>query len=164
MVAYRKEIWATHMTFQLVPPDDYCCNLAEKAIQTWKDHFIGVMSGTTATLPVHLWCQGIPQAKRQLLLLRKSHVHPKVSAYARVYRPHDYNAAPFVLTGMEMLVHDNPKRRGIFVEHYSKGYVLSTDFEHYRAWIMRMEDTRATRISATVFHKQKYITNPNVTP
>ena len=27
-----------------------------------------------------------------------------------------------------------------------------------------MKDTRATRISATVFHYYKYITNPSVTP
>ena len=27
-----------------------------------------------------------------------------------------------------------------------------------------MKDTRATIISATVFHKHKYITNPSVTP
>ena len=46
----------------------------------------------------------------------------------------------------------------------AKGYVLGTDFEHYRAWKMWMKDTRVTRISATVFHKHKDITNPSVTP
>ena len=56
LAAYRKEIWATHMTFQPVPPDDHCCNLVEKAVQTHKDHFIGAMSGTAETFPVHLWC------------------------------------------------------------------------------------------------------------
>ena len=93
--AYRKEIWATHMTFQLVPPYDHRRNLEEKATQTWKDHFIGVMSGTAATFPVHLWYQEIIEAEQQILLLRQSHVHPKVSEYAHVYGPHDYNAAPF---------------------------------------------------------------------
>ena len=44
LVTYRKEIWATHMTFQIVPPDDHRRNLVEKAIQTCKDHFIGIMS------------------------------------------------------------------------------------------------------------------------
>ena len=29
---------------------------------------------------------------------------------------------------------------------------------------MWMMDTRATQISATVFHKHKYITNPDITP
>ena len=88
--------------------------MAEKDIQTCKEHLIGVMSGTLETLPVHLWCQAIPQAERQILLLRKSHVHPKVSAYAQVYGPHNYNAEPFVPIGMETLVHENPKRRGTF--------------------------------------------------
>ena len=54
--AYRKEIWATHIAFQLVPPYHHCRNLVEKAIQTWKDNFIGVMSVTAATFLVHLWC------------------------------------------------------------------------------------------------------------
>ena len=67
--AYRQEIKNTSMTFQLVPLDDHRRNLAEKEIQTWKDHFIGVMSGTTAAFPAHLWYQEIPQVERQLLLL-----------------------------------------------------------------------------------------------
>ena len=31
---YRQEIKQTSMTFQIVPPDDHCRNLEEKAIQT----------------------------------------------------------------------------------------------------------------------------------
>ena len=162
--AYRKKISATHMNFQPVPPDDHRCNLAEKEIHTWKDNFIGVMSGTVATFPVHLWCQAIPQAEWQLFLLRKSNVNPKVSAYAHIYGPHDYKAATFLPIGMETLVHDNPKRRGNFAENFSKWYVLGTASEHYRSWKMWMKDTRATRILATVFHKHKYITKTGVTP
>ena len=109
------------MTFELVPPDDHRCNLAEKSIQTWKDHFIGVMSRMTETFPVHIWFQAIPQVERQLLILQQSHVHPKVLAYAQVYGPYDYNAAPFVPIGMETLVHHKPKQRGAFAVHCSKG-------------------------------------------
>ena len=110
--------------------------LSKKAIQTWKDHFIGVLSGTTASIPEHLWCQIIPQAERQLLLLRQSKTNPKISAYAHVYGPHDYNATPFVPVGMETLIHDKPKRRRTFAEHCSKGFVLGTSFDHYRDWTM----------------------------
>ena len=52
--AYKTEIQATNMTYQLVPPDDHHRNIAEKAIQTWKDHFVGVLSGTSDTFPLHL--------------------------------------------------------------------------------------------------------------
>ena len=59
-------------------------------------------------------------------------MNPKVSAYAQIYGPHDYNAAPFVSIGMETLVHDKKNRRGTFDENFSKGYVLGTAFEYYR--------------------------------
>jgi hypothetical protein len=65
---------------------------------------------------------------------------------------------------MELLVHDKPQRRRTFAEHCRKGFVLGTSFEHYRGWEMWMIGTRSTRISATVFHKHKYISNPTVTP
>ena len=110
-----------------------------------------------------MWCQTIPQVERQLLLLRQSDVNPKISAYAHVYGPHNYDATPFVPIGMESLVHDKPRRRKTFAEHCRKGYVLGTSFEHYRCWSMWMKASRATRISATVFHKHKYISNPTVT-
>ena len=122
------------MTYQLVPQGDHRHNVAEKAIQTWKDHFVGVLSGTADTFLLHLWCQAIPQMERQLLLLWQSNSNPKISAYAQVYGQNDYDAAPFVLIGMETLVHEKPHHRRSFAEHCKKGYILGTSFEHYRAW------------------------------
>ena len=121
------------MTYQLELPDDHLRNIAEKSIQTWKEHFVGVMSGTAATLPTHLWCQAVPQVEHQLLLLRQANVHPAKSAYAYVYGPNDYNAEPFFTIRMETLFHNKPRRRKQFSENCSKGCVLSTSFEHYRA-------------------------------
>ena len=68
--AYKEEILATGMNFRLALPDDYRRNIAEKSMNTWKYHFIGVMSSTDTTFPLHLWYQDIPQAERQLQLLR----------------------------------------------------------------------------------------------
>ena len=96
------------MTFQRVPPDDHRCNIAENVIQTWKDHFDGVLSGTSRDFPLHLWCQVIQQMEQQLLLLRQFNINPKISAYAHVYGQHKYNDAPCVPIGMETLVHENP--------------------------------------------------------
>ena len=77
------------MTHQLAPPDDHQQNRAEKSIQTWKDHFVAVLSGTAPTFALHLWCQITPQAKRQLLLLRQTKFNPKVNAYTHLYGQHD---------------------------------------------------------------------------
>ena len=94
------------MSYQPVPPNDHRCNISERAIQRWKNHFIGVLAGTAATFPLHLWCQIIPQAERRLLLLSQTNLNPNISAYAYVYGQHDYIAAPFVPLRMESLVHN----------------------------------------------------------
>eukprot|EP00804_Cyclotella_cryptica_P004404 CCRYP_006820-RA/>CCRYP_006820-RA protein AED:0.33 eAED:0.33 QI:0/0/0/1/0/0/3/0/519 len=152
------------MTYQLVPPDDHQQNIAEKAIQIWKDHFIAVISGTDTKFPLHLWCQLLPQMEQQLCLLRQSNAYPHISSHTHLYGHHDYNAHPFVPLGMEALVHDKPHRRKSFAQHCTKGYVIGTSYEHYRCWKVWTPTSRTTRISATVFFKHKYITNPTVTP
>ena len=97
------------------------------------------------------------------MLLLQTNINPKISTYAHVYRQHDYSTHPFVPIGMETLVYDKPRRRKTFSEHCSKGYVLGTLFEHYRAWEMWMKKSKDSRVSGKVFRKDKYITNPDVT-
>ncbi len=77
LAAYEKAICASGMTFKLVPPDNHCRNMAEKAIQTFKDHFVGILNGCALTFTLHLWCQRLPQVEWQLLLLCQSQLHPK---------------------------------------------------------------------------------------
>ena len=115
--AYKAEVQSTHMTYQLIPPDDHHRNIAENSIQTWKDHFVGVLTGTESTFPMHLWCQSIPQAERQLLLLQQSNVNPRIYAYSHVYGLHNYNTKTFVPIGMSSIFHDKPRQRKLFAEH-----------------------------------------------
>ena len=161
-VNYKQEMAESGMTYELVPPDNHRRNLAEKAIQTWKDHFVAVLSGTAESFPMHLWDRVLPQAELQLTMLRQTNTNPKVST--QLYGPHNYNARPFVPIGMEAMVQDKPNKRKTFAQHCSKCYVLGTSMEHYRCWEMYSPKTRSTRISETVFFKHKYITNPTATP
>ena len=63
-------------------------------------------------MPMHLWCQLLPQVERRLLLLRQSWVNPGMSAYAHVYQgQHEYSKHPFVPIGMEAMVHEKPLKR-----------------------------------------------------
>ena len=132
--AYKQSILDAGLTYQLIPPDDHRCNVAEKAIQTWKDHFIAILSGKADKFPLHLWCQLIPHMEHQLKILRQSNANPKISAYAHLYGPHDYNALPFVPLGMDALVHDKPNRRKTYAQHCPTGWVIGTSPEHYWCW------------------------------
>jgi hypothetical protein len=109
--AYKKAIGDSDMTYELVSPDDHQCNMAQKSIQTFKNHFVGILSGCVPNFPLHLWCQLLPQVEQQLLLLQQSQLHPNLSVYAHVYGHHDYNKHPFIPIGMETLVHDKPHKR-----------------------------------------------------
>ena len=60
---YKATIEASGMTYELVPPEEHQSNMAEKAIQTFKDFFVGVLSGCAPSMPIHLWCQLLPQVE-----------------------------------------------------------------------------------------------------
>jgi hypothetical protein len=115
--AYKKAISNSDMTYKLFPPDDDQHNMAEKAIQPSRDNFVGILSSCAPTFPLHLWCQLVPQVEQQLLLLQQSQLHPNLSTYAHVYGHHCYNKHPFVLIGMEVLVHDKPHKCQTYVKH-----------------------------------------------
>ena len=52
---YKDKIRESGMSYQLVPPDDHRRNISERSIKTWKNNFVGVLSGAAAMFPLHLW-------------------------------------------------------------------------------------------------------------
>jgi hypothetical protein len=66
---FKRTITKNDMKFQLVPPNDHQRNQAEKAIQTFKAHFISILCGADKNFPMHLWCQLLPQAEDTLNML-----------------------------------------------------------------------------------------------
>jgi hypothetical protein len=54
--------------YQLVPPHIHRRNSSERAISSWKNHFIAGLSSTDKQFPMHLWCRLIPQCTLTLNL------------------------------------------------------------------------------------------------
>ena len=69
---YKAAIEASGMTYKLVPPKDHRRNMAKRTIQTFKDHLVGILNRCASSMPIHLWCQLLPQVEGQLLLLQQS--------------------------------------------------------------------------------------------
>ena len=93
--------------FQLVPPHLNQRNAAERAIQTFKNHFISGMVSTHKDSPLHLWSSLLPQAIVILNLLRPSRINPTLSAHAQLHGLFDFNATPFAPPGTKVIVHQN---------------------------------------------------------
>ena len=160
---YKRAIEENEVNFQLVPPHDHRRNIAEKAIQVFKDHFVSVLCGADVNFPLQLWDRILPQAEHQLNLLRKSRVNPSKSSFEVMNGKHDYNANPFAPLGVAVEMHVMPNKRRTWESHTKAGYYLGTSWDHYRCHEIWISDTRSTRIGQTVFFKHKYLTQPAVT-
>ena len=106
--AFKAEI-KKNCTIQLVPPDNHRRNLAERAIQTFKNHFKSILAGVDDTFPMHLWDRLLPQAILTLNLLRQSNVAPTV-AYQYVDGTFDFNKMPLTPMGCTVQLHERSER------------------------------------------------------
>jgi hypothetical protein len=68
--AYKQAIMFTWQSkFQLVPPEMHHRNCVERAIRTYKDHFLSILAGVDQSFPPYLWDLLLPQAEITLNLL-----------------------------------------------------------------------------------------------
>ncbi len=51
---FKERIKSNNMQYRLVPPHDHRRNIAEKAIQVFKAHFISILCGVDKSSPLHL--------------------------------------------------------------------------------------------------------------
>jgi len=73
-VNFKKCIRKNKLTHELVPPNCHRRNMAERAIQTFKNHFISILSGVDDRFPLSLWCYLVRPAELTINLLRQSNV------------------------------------------------------------------------------------------
>jgi hypothetical protein len=90
---------ANDVECQLVPSHCYLRNVAERAIQTFKEHFVRGISSVDPTFPLHLWDRLLPQTEITLNLLQTSRLHPQLSATDHFHGLVDYNKTPFAPPG-----------------------------------------------------------------
>ncbi len=71
---FKACIHHNNMTHELVPPDCHQRNMAERAIQTLKNHFVTIISGIDNRFPLSLWCHLVRPTELTINLLRQSNV------------------------------------------------------------------------------------------
>ncbi|KAL7477530.1 hypothetical protein ACHAW6_003338 [Cyclotella cf. meneghiniana] len=129
--AFKQAIRDKQCRVKLTPTNQHRCNAAERAIQTFKGHFISVLAGVSDNFPIHQWDELLPQTILTLNLLWKSYVAPNISAYAHHHGSFDYNRMPLAPVGCAVLFHIKTNRCKTFGEHSSNGWYLKTLPEHY---------------------------------
>jgi hypothetical protein len=150
--------------YQLVPPHVHRRNAAERAIRTWKNHFVAGLCSTDPAFPLHLWDWIIEQATITLNLLRPARRNPSMSAHQMLNGTFDYNRTPMAPPGTKIIVHEKPNQRRTWDPHGVDGWYLGPATGHYRCYRVFINKTRAERITDTVEFLPHEIEMPFPTP
>jgi hypothetical protein len=106
--ALKNSFTVNDIDYQLVPPHCHRRNAAERAIRTFREHFVAGLSSFDPAFPLHLWDRLLPQAEITLNLLRTSRLHPQLSAAAHFHGVVDYNKTAFAPPGFKIIAHEKP--------------------------------------------------------
>jgi hypothetical protein len=68
----KKYIKSENINIQLVPPHNHRVNAAERAIATFKEHFIAALATMDTHCPLQLWDEFLPQVELTLNMLHFS--------------------------------------------------------------------------------------------
>ena len=68
--------------YQLAPPGNHRTNPAERAIRTYKNHYLAGLATCDPKYPVREWDRIIPQSELTINLLRNSRINPNLSSWA----------------------------------------------------------------------------------
>ena len=151
---------AQDIDFQLVPPGVHRRNAAERAIRTFKNHFIAGLCSVDKDFPLHLWDRLLPQALLSLNLLRGSRLNPKLSAWAQMFGNFDFNRTPIAPPGVRVIVHEKPSKRSTWAPHGTDGWYIGPALESYRCYTVWIWDTRSIRLCDTLSWFPTKVTMP----
>jgi hypothetical protein len=152
------------MKYHLVTPHDHRQNIAEKAIQVFKAHYISIQCSADKEFPLHLWDILLRQAEHTLNMLRMSRMTPSVSAYTYLWGKHNYNSNSFAPLRCKVEAHVTPGNQETWAPHTASGFYAGNAWEHYRCHKIYICDTKHTRTCLTAFFKHKYLTMPTIIP
>jgi hypothetical protein len=144
------EIERKGLDYQIASPGDHRLNHAERAIQTFKNHFIAILYGTDSNFPAKQWDRLIKQAVMTLNMCRQSRINPKLSAYQQVWGNFDFNKTPLAPPGCKVVVHERPMERGAWACHGVVGYYIGPAMKHYRNYNSYIPETHGIRTTNTI--------------
>jgi hypothetical protein len=138
------------INFQRVPPKVHRVNAAERAIRTFKNHFVALLHSVDSAFPLAHWDRLLPQATLTLNLMRSSRIHPSLSAHASLFGNFNFNSTPLAPCGTRIIAHVSHTTRTSFGQHGQVGWYIGPSLQHYRCWKCYFPDTNSERDVLTV--------------
>eukprot|EP00804_Cyclotella_cryptica_P028204 CCRYP_011045-RA/>CCRYP_011045-RA protein AED:0.18 eAED:0.15 QI:0/0/0/1/1/1/2/0/1234 len=152
-------------TWQFVEPHNHRVNAAERAIQTFKNHFISGLCSTDSNWPLQLWDTMTEQAIITLNLLRTSRIDPSKSAYHQLHgHRYNWNAYPLAPPGTKAVIYESPTTRTSWGTRGLDAWYCGPAFDHYRNMKFYVPSTKAYRVSGSYDLFPQHCILPTFTP
>lgn len=150
---------------QFVEPNNHRANAAERAIQTFKNHFISGLCTTDENFPLQLWNHLTVQAEITCNILRRSRLNPTISAYEQLHgHKYNWNAHPLAPPGTRAVIHVSPAVRTSWGPRGVDAWYCGPALDHYQCHHFYVPETRAMRISGTYELYPQHCDLPILTP
>eukprot|EP00804_Cyclotella_cryptica_P015310 CCRYP_005417-RA/>CCRYP_005417-RA protein AED:0.07 eAED:0.07 QI:0/-1/0/1/-1/1/1/0/1190 len=151
--------------WQFVEPHNHRVNAAERAIQTFKNHFISGLCSTDSNWPLQLWDTMTEQAIITLNLLRTSRIDPSKSAYHQLHgHRYNWNAYPLAPPGTKAVIYESPTTRTSWGTRGLDAWYCGPAFDHYRNMKFYVPSTKAYRVSGSYDLFPQHCILPTFTP
>ena len=124
-------IKSNKMDIHLVPPHNHHVNGAERAIATFKEHFIAGLATVDKNCHQQLWDEFLHQVQLTLNLLHFSCCEPSKSANKENHSLYDFNKTPIMSIDTKGLVYDNLAVRTSWAPHGTDAFYISPAPKHY---------------------------------
>ena len=149
---------------QLVEPGNHHVNVTERAIQTFKNLFIGALRTTNVDFPIQLWNKMAPQVQDAINLVRRSRIDPNKSAYESLEGPYDWNWYPLAPLGTKAVIYKDADTRTSWAPHSCNAWFLGPSKDHYQCNLYYILETKRYCISGSANLFPHHCIAPAFTP
>jgi hypothetical protein len=136
--------------YQLVPPHIHRRNAAERAIRTFKNHFIAGLCSVDPNFPLQLWDRLLLQGTTTLNLLQASRLNSRLSTKAQLNGAFDFNRTPLAPPGTKVIFHKNSSVSRTWALHGVDEWYIGASPNPYCCWRVYIPQTAGERNSDTV--------------
>ena len=140
------------------------CNKAERAICTFKAHFLSILASVDPAFPPNRWDLLLPQAELTANLLRQSTLFPMMSACEHLNGFYNFNATPMGPPGCQIISHAKGSTQRLWYFRGGVGFYVGPSLEHYQCYKVIKNSTQHVVINDTVVFQHPTMACPILTP
>lgn len=155
-------ICKNYIHLQFTPPHQHCQNAAERAVCTWKNHFLSGLASLPPNFPMAYWCRLIPQCNITLNLMRACRQNPLLSVHTALHGEFHFDATPMAPPGTETLAQVKPGVREAWGFHSMEAWYVGPAPMHYQCYTVIAKKSGAEHITDTVKFRHHAVALPTV--